>query len=198
MLATCFVGSIDRVLREAEAVMGPLPPVVDAPVPLKVAPFATGTVATPRRLAAVALGPLIALGSHFLELLIDFEYWRFTTLRLPDVVRRAISAPGLSIGEVMLVEQSRPELIWPVDIILGMGGNAVLSEHWRAFALGHRLRIGDRLVFHFKLETLEASVRIFITTGIRRAFPQPVAAEERGGIVMDVFSGGELVSSPLL
>jgi hypothetical protein len=126
---------------------------------------------------AVALGPLIAPGSHFLELLVDFEYWRFTTLRLPDVVQRAISAPGLSVGEVVLVEQSRPELIWPIDIILGAGGNAVLSGHWRAFALGHRLCIGNRLVFHFKLEMLEASVRIFIALGVRRAFPQPVAAE---------------------
>jgi hypothetical protein len=27
----------------------------------------------------------------------------------------------------MLVEQSRPELIWPVDIILGLGGNAVVG-----------------------------------------------------------------------
>jgi hypothetical protein len=29
----------------------------------------------------------------------------------------------------MLVEQSRPELLWPVDIILGAGGKAVLSGH---------------------------------------------------------------------
>jgi hypothetical protein len=41
-----------------------------------------------------------------------------------------------------LGEQSRPDLFWPVDILLGAGGNAVLSGHWRAFALGHRLRIG--------------------------------------------------------
>jgi hypothetical protein len=27
----------------------------------------------------------------------------------------------------MLVEQSRPELLWPVDIILGAGGDAILS-----------------------------------------------------------------------
>jgi hypothetical protein len=46
---------------------------------------------------------------------------------LPDAIRRAISAPGLSVGEVVLVEQSRPELIWPVGIILSMGSNAVLS-----------------------------------------------------------------------
>jgi hypothetical protein len=86
-------------------------------------------VATPRRLAAVALGPLIAPGSRFLELLIVVEAWSFTTLRLPDIVRRAISAPGLSVREVVLAEQSRPELIWPVDIILGVGGNAVLFGH---------------------------------------------------------------------
>jgi hypothetical protein len=75
----------------------------------------------------------------------------------------------------VLVELSRPELLWPVDIILGVGGNAVLSGRWRAFALGHRLCIGDHLVFHFKLGTLEASVRIFTATGVRRTFPQPVA-----------------------
>jgi hypothetical protein len=86
-----------------------------------------------------------------------------------------IYAPGASSGEVTLVEQNRPELLWTVDIILGGGGNAVLSGHWRAFALGHRLRIGDRLVFRFKLGTLEASMRIFATTGVRRTYPQPAA-----------------------
>jgi hypothetical protein len=114
-------------------------------------------------------------GSRFLELLFVVEAWSFTTLRLPDVVRRVIFAPGLSIGEVVLVEQSRPELNRPVDIILGPGGNAVLSGRWRAFALGHRLRIGDHLVFRFKLGTLEASVWIFATTGVHRTFPQPAA-----------------------
>jgi hypothetical protein len=69
------------------------------------------------------------------------------------------------------VEQSRPELLWPVDIILGAGGNAVLSRRWRAFALGHRLCIDDHLVFRFKLGTLEASVRIFTTAGVRRTYP---------------------------
>jgi hypothetical protein len=98
----------------------------------------------------------------------------FISLRLPDAIRRAIYAPGFSVGEVVLVEQSRPELIWPVDIILGAGGNAVLSGRWRAFTLGHRLRIGDHLVFRLKLGTLEASVRIFAATGVRRTFPQPV------------------------
>jgi hypothetical protein len=75
----------------------------------------------------------------------------------------------------VLVEQSRPELLWPVDIILGAGGNAVLSGRWRAFALDHRLRVGDHLVFRFKLGTLEASVRIFAATGVHRTYPQPVA-----------------------
>jgi hypothetical protein len=67
------------------------------------------------------LGPLIAPGSRFLELLIVVEAWSFITLWLPDAVRRAIYAPGFYVGGVVLVEQSRPELI------LGAGGNAVLS-----------------------------------------------------------------------
>jgi hypothetical protein len=117
----------------------------------------------------------------------EYEYWcatnevfptsvearSFITLRLPDAIWRAIYAPGFFVGEVVLVEQSRPELIWPVDIILGAGGNAVLSERWRAFALGHRLRVGDHLIFRFKLGTLEASVRIFAAIGVRCTFPQP-------------------------
>jgi hypothetical protein len=82
-----------------------------------------------------------------------------------------ISAPGLSVGEVVLVKKSRPEMIWPIDIILGVGGNAVLSGRWGDFALGHRL------IFRFKMGMLEALVRIFTATGIRRTFPQPAAAE---------------------
>jgi hypothetical protein len=72
------------------------------------------------------LWPLIASGSHFLELLVVVQDWSFTTLRLPEAIRRVLSTPGLSVGEVTLVEQSRPELIWPVDVILGVGGSAVL------------------------------------------------------------------------
>jgi hypothetical protein len=121
------------------------------------------------------LGPLIAPRSRFLEVLVVIEAWSFISLRLPDAVRRVIYAPGFSTGEVMLVEQSWPELLWPVDVILGAGGNAVLSGHWREFALGHRLRVGDHLVFCFKLGTLEASVRIFAATGVRHTFPQPTA-----------------------
>jgi hypothetical protein len=121
------------------------------------------------------LGPLVAPGSHFLELLIVVDAWSFFSLRLPDAVRRVIYALGASSGEVALVEKSRPELLWPVDIILGAGGNAVLSGRWRAFALGHRLRVGDHLVFRFKLGTVEASVRIFAAAGVRRTYPQPAA-----------------------
>jgi hypothetical protein len=121
------------------------------------------------------LGPLIALGSHFLELLVTVKTWSFVSLRLPDAVRRVIYAPGASSGEVVLVEQSRPELLWPVDIILGAGGNAVLSGRWRAFALSHRLRVGDHIVFRFKLGTLEASVRIFAAAGVRCTYPQRAA-----------------------
>jgi hypothetical protein len=119
------------------------------------------------------LGPLIAPGSRFLELLVVVDAWSFNSLRLPNVVRRVIYAPGASSGEVVLVEQSRLELLWPVDIILGAGGNAVFSGRWRAFALGHRLRVGDHLIFRFKLGTLEASVWIFATAGARRTYPQP-------------------------
>jgi hypothetical protein len=121
------------------------------------------------------LGPLIVLGSCFLELLVIIEAWSFISLRLPNVVRRVIYAPGSSSGEVVLAEQSRPELLWPVDIILGAGGTAALFGRWRAFALGHRLHVGDHLVFCFKLGTLEASVRIFAATSVRRTFPQPAA-----------------------
>jgi hypothetical protein len=105
------VGSIDRAIRKVEAILGPFPPAVEAPVPPEVAPFVTGVVATPHSLAAAALGPNIALGSHFLELLIIIQDWSFTTLRLPEAIRRVISAPRLSVGEVVLVEQSRLELI---------------------------------------------------------------------------------------
>jgi hypothetical protein len=121
------------------------------------------------------LGPFVAPGSQFLELLVVIDAWSSVSLRLPDAVRRVIYAPGASFGEVALVEQSRLELLWPVDIILGAGGNAVLSGRWRAFALGQRLRIGDNLVFRFKLGTLEASVRIFAAAGVHRTYPQPAA-----------------------
>jgi hypothetical protein len=104
------------------------------------------------------LGPLVAPGSCFLELLVVFDAWSFISLRLPDIVRRVIYAPGASSGEVMLVEQSKPELLWPVDIILGAGGSAVFFGRWRAFTLGHHLRVGDHLVSRLKLGTLEASV----------------------------------------
>jgi hypothetical protein len=121
------------------------------------------------------LGPLIASGSRFLELLVLVDVWSFDSLRLPNAVRRVIYAPGAASGEVALAEQSRPDLLWPVDIILGASGNVVLSGRWRAFALGRRLRVGDHLAFRFKLGTLEASVRIFAAAGVRRTYPQPAA-----------------------
>jgi hypothetical protein len=111
MPAPRSAGSIVRMLREAEAILGPIPRAADALVPPEVAPFVTGVVTTPRRLAAVALGPLVTPGSHFLELLVVIQDRSFTTLRLPDAIRREISAPSLSFGEVVLVEQSRLELI---------------------------------------------------------------------------------------
>jgi hypothetical protein len=99
------------VLREVEAALGPLPPLADAPRPQEVAPPANGVVATPRRRAAVLLSPLIAPGSHFLELLVVFDVLSFDALRLPNAVQRVIYAPGASSGEVALVEQSRPDLL---------------------------------------------------------------------------------------
>jgi hypothetical protein len=163
------------VLREVEAALGPLPPLADGPGPQEVAPPVNGVVATPGHRAAELLGPLVAPGSHFLELLVIFDVLSFDSLRLPNAVRRVIYAPGASSGEVVLVEQSRPDLLWPMDILLGADGNAVLSGRWRAFALGHRLRIGDHLVFRFKLATVEASVQIFATVGVRCTYPQPAA-----------------------
>jgi hypothetical protein len=121
------------------------------------------------------LGPLIGPGSRFLELLVVVDALSFNSLRLPDTVRRVVYAPGAASGEIVLGEQSRPDLFWPVDILLGGGGHAVLSGRWRAFALGHRLRAGDHLVFRFKLGVLEASVWIFNAAGVRHTYPPPVA-----------------------
>jgi hypothetical protein len=163
------------VLREVEAALGPLPPLVDGSGPQEVAPLANRVVATPRRRAAELLGPLVASGSHFLELLDVFDVLSFNSLWLPNAVRRVIYAPDASSGEVTLVEQSMPDLLWPVDILLGADGNVVLSGRWRAFALGHHVHVGNHLVFRFKLGTLEASVRIFTAANVRRTYPQPAA-----------------------
>jgi hypothetical protein len=132
-------------------------------------------VATPRHLAAVLLGPLIAPGSRFLELLVIVDAPGFHSLRLPDAVRRAVHAHGPTAGEIALGEQSRPDLFWPMDILFRVSGNIVLFGRWRPFALGHRLRISDRLVFRFKLGKLEATVRVFTADGVRRTYPQPTA-----------------------
>jgi hypothetical protein len=121
------------------------------------------------------LGPLIGLGSRFLELLVVVDAPGFSSLRLPDAVRRVVYAPGAAAGEITLGEQNRPDLFWPVDILLGAGGDAILFGHWRAFALGHRLRVGDHLVFRFKLGTLEASLRVFTAGAVRRTYLQPMA-----------------------
>jgi hypothetical protein len=121
------------------------------------------------------LGPLIGLGSRFLELLVVIDALGFNSLWLPDAVQRVVYAPGAAAGEIALGKQSRPDLFWPVDILLGVGGNAILSGRWRAFALGHRLRIGNYLIFRFKLGTLEATVRIFTAGGVHRTYPQPAA-----------------------
>jgi hypothetical protein len=126
-------------------------------------------------LAAALLGPLIAPGSRFLELLVVVDAPGFNSLRLPDAVRRAVHAHGPAAGEIALGEQSRPDLFWPVDIHFRANGNVILSGRWRPFALGHRLCVGDRLIFRFKLAKLEATVQIFTTDGVRRTYPQPAA-----------------------
>jgi hypothetical protein len=120
------------------------------------------------------LGPLVAPGSRFLELLIIVDAPGFNSLRLPDAIRRVVYALGAAVGEIALGEQSRPDLLWPVDILLGDGSNVILSGRWRALALSHRLRVGDHLVLHFKLGTLEATMQIFTAGGICRTYPQPV------------------------
>jgi hypothetical protein len=117
------------------------------------------------------LGPLVAPGSRFLELLVVVDAPGFSSLRLPDAIRRVIHAHGPAAGEIALGEQSRLDHFWPVDILLGANGNVILSGRWRPFALGC-LRVGDRLVFRFKLGTLEATVRIFTADGVRRTYPQ--------------------------
>jgi hypothetical protein len=134
-----------------------------------------GVVATPRHIAAALLGPLVAPGSRFLELLVVVDAPGFNSLWLPDAIRRVIHAHGSAAGEIALGEQSRPDLFWPVDILFGTTGNVVLSDRWRPFALGCRLRIGDRLVFRFKLGTLEVMVRIFTADGVRHTYPQLAA-----------------------
>jgi hypothetical protein len=111
-----------------------------------------------------------------LELLVVVDAPGFNSLWLPDAIRRVVHAHGPAAGEIALGEQSRPDLFWPVDILLGDGGNAVLSGRWRAFALGHRLCIGDYLIFRFKLGTLEATVRVFTAAGVRRTYP-PLPAQ---------------------
>jgi hypothetical protein len=133
-------------------------------------------VATPHPLAAALLGPLIALGSRFLELLIVVDAPGFNSLWLPHAVRMVVHAHGPAAGEIALGEQSRPDLFWPVDILFGANGNVILSGRWRPFALGCRLRVGDRLVFRFKLGTLEAMVRVFTADGVRRTYP-PLPAQ---------------------
>jgi hypothetical protein len=57
------------------------------------------------------LGPLIGLGSRFLELLVVIDAPGFSSLRLPDSVRRVIYAPGVAAGAIALGEQSRPDLL---------------------------------------------------------------------------------------
>jgi hypothetical protein len=82
------------------------------------------------------LGPLIAPGSRFLELLVVVDAPGFNSLRLPDAVQREVHAHGPATGEIALGEQSRPDLFWPVDIFFGAGGDAALTGRWGALAHG--------------------------------------------------------------
>jgi hypothetical protein len=50
------------------------------------------------------LGPLTGPGSRFLELLVVVDAPGFSSLRLPDAVRRVIYAPGVAAGEIALRE----------------------------------------------------------------------------------------------
>jgi hypothetical protein len=121
---------------------------------------------------AAILGPLIVPRSRFLELLVVVDASSFNSLRLPDVVWRAIHAHDPTAGEIALGEQSRPGLFWPVDIVFGAGGDASLTVRWGALAHSLHLRVGDHLVFRFKLGTLEAMVRVFTAGGVHRTYPQ--------------------------
>jgi hypothetical protein len=81
------------------------------------------------------------------------------------------------VGDVALLEQSRPVLVRLVDVALGIIGSAVFFWCWRAFALGHHLLVSDRLVFHFKLGTLEVTVQIFDANSVHHMYPLPVSME---------------------
>jgi hypothetical protein len=67
------LGSIDHVLREVKATLGSLPPAAEGSGPQEAAPPVTGVVTTPCPLAADMLGPLVAPGSRFLELLVVID-----------------------------------------------------------------------------------------------------------------------------
>jgi hypothetical protein len=120
------------------------------------------------------LGPLIALGSRFLELLVVVNASGFNSLWLLDAIWRMVHAHSPATGELAPGEQSRPDLFWPMDILIGVGGNAVLSSHWRPFTHGHHLCVGNHLIFCFKLGTLEAMVQIFTAGDVCRTYPPPV------------------------
>jgi hypothetical protein len=103
------------------------------------------------------LGPLIGPGSRFLELLVIVDAPGFSSLRLPNAVQRVVYAPGAAAGEIALAYGHPPR-----------GGRQC---HPLRPLEGHRLRVGDHLVFRFKLGALEASVRIFTAGGVRRTYP---------------------------
>jgi hypothetical protein len=173
--------SIDWALREVAAAIGPrTAQITGGPAgdvaPPRAAPFTTGLVATRRLAATEALRPLVAPGSRFFEFIVDVGAWSFYTLCITEAIRQALSGPGLTVGKVILAEPSLSDLVWSIDIVLGISGGTI-SGRWRAFALDHRLLVGHRLIFCFKLGMREASVWVFDTHGVRRTYPVPPLEE---------------------
>jgi hypothetical protein len=64
-----------------------------------------------------------------------------------------------------------------VDVLLGVGNNAIFSRRWRAIALDHHILVGDRLVFCFVLGMLEVSVQVFNANRVHHTYLLPMPEE---------------------